>query len=589
MGIPADKLDMLFAPFTQADGSVTRKFGGTGLGLSICQRLVTMMHGRIRVESEVGKGTAFRIFLPLDYASEEQRYTMNAPPDMKGMNVLLVDKNDTARGILQEMLKSFDFNVTAVTFAREGMEVLRKAAPDMPYHLLLVDCNSRENNGYGMAEAIRAEPLLKPIVPKIIVITIYDPDDPASACQESEVQSGIDDFLIKPVSSSELFNAVMTVFGRNEAIVPRMSEDADSGKNIGIDKIKGARILLAEDNRVNQDVAAALLERAGMVVDVVENGEAAVAGIRTGPDYDAVLMDIQMPYMDGYEATRIIRNTLGLGDLPVIAMTAHALKGDREKCLEAGMNDYVSKPIDERALYTALVRWIKPGPRASTQAPSVQRPEEESRETMPDRIPGVDMTVGLEYLLGNTALYRKILRSSLETFEKVGEAMQKYLDEGNTLEVQRLTHTVKGISGHIGAQDLFQAASSINDTSRGGENGDLQSLGEIFLRELTKVVTSLKELFSATETSADDEALTGHNEKPDAATVAPMLREMKSFLEKNSSRAKGSLAALQTALRGPQFRELLDNLEEAMFLLDSERALSILSELATVLNIRLRE
>ena len=589
MGIPSDKLDILFAPFTQADGSVTRKFGGTGLGLSICHRLVTMMHGRIRVESELKKGTAFHIFLPLDYASEEQRYSMNAPPDLKGLNVLLVDKNNTARGILREMLESFDFDVTAVASAREGVEVLRKAVPDKPYHLLLVDCNTRENSGYEMAEAIHTDTLQKPIIPKVIVITMYDPDDLTSACQDSGIQSGIDDYLIKPVSSSELFNSVMTVFGKNEAIVPRMPEDTDDGKSIGIAEIKGASILLVEDNRVNQDVAVALLERAGLVVEVVENGEAAVNRIRTAPAYDAVLMDIQMPYMDGYEATRIIRSSLRLGDLPVIAMTAHALKGDREKCLEAGMNDYVSKPIDERALYTALVRWIKPGKREIRHEPPIERPKEESRETMPDHIPGLDTTVGLSYVLGNSELYRKILRSSLETFEKVADTIQKDLMEGNFREVQRLTHSVKGISGHIGAQDLFQAASSLNDRSRGGDNSDLQPLGETFFRELTRVVASLKDLFSANDPSAADTAMTGQNEKPDPAVVTSILREMHYFLEKNSSRAKRSLIALQTALSGPQYRHFLNNLEEAMYLLDSERAISILSELADVLNIRLRE
>jgi two-component system, sensor histidine kinase and response regulator len=590
MGIPQDKLDILFAPFAQADGSVTRRFGGTGLGLSICHRLVSLMQGRIWVESEGNKGTSFHIVLPMDCGLEKQRYSMNVPLGMDGINVLLVDKNETAREILREMLESFDFNVTAVASAQEGMEALQNVVPEKPFKLVLADSNVQETDRFEMAEVIHADPLLKPIGPKIILITTHDQEAIASRQQDNGAKSGVDGYLLKPVSSSELFNSVMEVFGKNEAIVPRMTDDFDGRKSIDFEQLKRAKILVVEDNPVNQDVAVAILERAGMSVDLAENGKVAVNMIKTGPVYyDAVLMDIQMPLMDGYEATRIIRAAPFFSDLPIIAMTAHALKGDREKCLDAGMNDYVAKPINMQTLYATLIRWIKHGRRKNLQEHSLQQPREVSWETMPDHIQGLDMTAGLSLVLGNTGLYRKILRSSLETFDNAAKATQDYLNGGNISEIERITHSVKGISGQIGAKALFQAASTLNHMLRLGEKTDLQPLGEKFIKELTGITTSLGDLFQGNGPRETNTVITGTNAQLDSAVLTPIMRETKVLLEKNSSRARHSFIALKKILADSQHRDILGGLEEAMYLLDSDKALSILSELANVLGIDLRE
>jgi len=517
MGIPQDKLSILFAPFTQADGSVTRKFGGTGLGLSICHRLVSLMQGQIRVESEMGKGTAFHVILPLEYGPEEQPYRMTAPPDVKGMNVLLVDKKDTVRELLREMLESFDFNVTAVASAREGMDALHNAVHVNPVTLVLVDSNASEINGCKMAEVIHADPLLTPIVPKIILITMHDRKFTSPGRQDYGEESGADGYLVKPVSSSELFNSVMEVFGKNEAIVPRMTIDINGRKNIDIEQIKGARILLAEDNKVNQEVAVAMLERAGMYVDVAEDGIAAVDMIKTGPVYDAVLMDIQMPLIDGYEATRIIRAASIFKDLPIIAMTAHALKGDREKCLDSGMNDYLTKPVNMQNLYATLVHWIQPGRRAGVKEDSRQQQKEASLAAIPDHIPGIDLVDGLNLVLGNKELFRTILRSSLKTYSSTSKATQNLLKDGNLKELKEISHSVMGTSGQIGAQSLFQAASALNSMLRSEDKTGLQPLGEKFIWELKRVITSLGDLFLENDFCKTNIKKTGTKAKSDPA------------------------------------------------------------------------
>ncbi len=590
MGIPRDKLKILFAPFTQADGSVTRKFGGTGLGLSICHRLVRMMAGRILVDSQVGKGTTFRIYIPFDYDVEAQHYSMTAPADMQGMKVLLVEKTEPARKILWEMLKSFGFNVTATASVREGMKALTKAVPENPFHMVVVDSNKLHDEEFLLTEAIHSHPLLQSSVPKIIMITMYKGDGPASARQSDRAKAPIDECLIKPVSSSELFNAIMEVFDKSEALIPRTADEADEGLQTDIERIRGAKILLAEDNPINQEVVIALLDRIGLSVDVAENGEEALNQVGSQPDYDAVLMDVQMPLMDGYEATRRLRRIFHLQDLPVIAMTAHALKGDREKCLAAGMNDYVTKPIDMQVLYSTLMKWVRVGKVKQSNSIATKHSQSEIfRETMPEQIAGINVAAGLAQVLGNSGLYRKILQSSLELFENAATTLPLLLGTGDIAEIQRLTHSLKGTSGHIGAEALFQAVSHLNRLAATENQAELPAIGERCIQELTRIIDALRPLFPKMSSNAAGTMENKDTEIPDSKIVAPVLYEMKSYLEKNNSKALHSFTALKAALEGFQYNELLDDLETAMYALDSDKAMSVLGELANILSIQLQK
>jgi CheY-like chemotaxis protein/HPt (histidine-containing phosphotransfer) domain-containing protein len=578
MGIAKEKLGELFSPFTQADGSITRKFGGTGLGLSICHRLVSMMNGTIRVESTLEQGTTFFISLPLNCGSASKHYLMKAPPEMRGLKVLLVESKDTSRTILRQILKSFDFKVTAVASLGDGLQVLKEAAPSTPFDLVVADPGNRESTTVELTNTIRSHSLLQSALPKIIMITTQGEENTAKELERNR-RYPVDAYLFKPVSSSDLFNAVMEVFGKTEAIVPRLPDTTGhSDQYIDLEAVKGAKILLVEDNLINQEVATAMLSRLEGRVDIADNG--------WEPTYDAVLMDVQMPVMDGFAATRLIRAERRFSELPVIAMTAHALKGDREKCLQAGMNDYVSKPIDEYELYAALTRWIQPTEKVASPPPAKPTLKEEAWDTPSERIPGLDFAFGLNQVLGNTGLYRKVLRLALANFSRAREAILSQLTAGDIEAARHLSHNVKGVAGNIGATDLCRAADELDGCLRKAPHTNRHQLTENFVREIGKVITSLTALdlespvHNATKETKDTR---------DPAAVATVLREMKVYLDRNSSKANRSFLILKEMLNAPTYREMLAHLDDALYMLDSEKAQSVLIKLADMLNIPLLE
>jgi CheY-like chemotaxis protein len=352
IGIPRNRQKAIFDAFTQADGSTTRRYGGTGLGLSICERLVTLMHGKIWTESEPGRGSTFHFTAEFALAQDRLPSEIEKAPsvDVRGMRTLIVDDNATNRAILTGFTRGWGMQATAVESGALALDELRQRALEgRPYQLLILDVAMPEMDGFTLAARIRTDPLLSPS--SIMMLTSADLNDAVARCR----QLGIHRYLVKPVSGGDLRTAIDECFvaqqARLEPVSARPLETAQAARPL--------RVLLVEDNPVNQKLATRLLERHGHQVRVAQTGREALAML-DADSFDVVLMDVQMPEMDGFETTRAIRNCVRTSTLPVIAMTAHAMKGDRERCLAAGMDDYISKPISQNELFR-LLDAIAPG------------------------------------------------------------------------------------------------------------------------------------------------------------------------------------------------------------------------------------
>jgi len=468
IGMTAEQAAKLFQPFAQADSSTTRKYGGTGLGLTISKRLAEMMGGKIWVESNPGQGSTFSFTANLGLGKEKAKKRFKPASELRGTQVLVVDDNATSRSILQEMLESFSFEVSLASSGEEGITELEAASKDKPFELVIMDWKMPGMDGIEASRRIKDHKGLDKI-PAIILVTAYGREEVMQ--QADEV--GLEGFLLKPVSPSMLFDATMQAFGEAvpeiSRITQRKEQEAEALKHI-----QGARLLLVEDNEINQQVAREILEGAGLNVTLATNGLEAVNAVKEN-NYDAVLMDVQMPVMDGYTATREIRNLKSeIRNVPVIAMTAHAMAGDEDKSLQAGMNGHVTKPIDPDQLFATLQKWIQPSEkRAMTQTPVVSvAPSGEAKvvsieEWLPESLPGFDLADGLKRLQGNKKLYRKLLLDFATGYGKAGIEIREALDAKDFDRAHSLVHNLKGLAGNLSATGLQAAAVNMEKLVKG--------------------------------------------------------------------------------------------------------------------------
>jgi CheY-like chemotaxis protein/HPt (histidine-containing phosphotransfer) domain-containing protein len=475
IGMTAEQAAKLFQPFVQADTSTTRKYGGTGLGLTISKRLAEMMGGEIWVESQTGQGSTFNFTANFGLGKEKAKKRFKPTPELRGMKVLVVDDNATSRRILQEMLKSFSFEVSLAASGEEGITELEAASKDKPFELVIMDWKMPGMDGIEASKRIKHHIGLSKI-PPIILVTAYGREE---VMQQAE-QVGLEGFLLKPVSSSMLFDTIMQTFGEAVSEISRVAQRHEQEAE-ALKHIRGARVLLVEDNEINQQVAMEILEGAGLHVSLAENGQEAVSAVKE-KDYDVVLMDIQMPVMNGYEATGAIRSDPRFEDLPIIAMTAHAMAGDEDKSLKAGMNGHVTKPIDPGQLFATLQKWIKPSEkRAQVQQPEVPVESPESKKAVPEEnelpesLPGFDLATGLERLRGNKRLYRKLLLDFGAKYTRVGGEINKALDSKDLKEAHSLIHNLKGLAGNLAATGLHAASVNLEKLVKGVGKKTLQA------------------------------------------------------------------------------------------------------------------
>ncbi len=483
IGIPPDKIGKVFESFTQADGSVTRKYGGTGLGTTIAKQIVERMGGRIWLESQVGRGTTVHVVLTFPLAPPAPLALPRQPgPDLSGLRALIVDDHPTNRIIVREMVAVWGIVTSEASGGPEALEALASAEQrGKPFQLILLDAHMPEMSGYEFVEQARRIPAYA-CVPAVILTSAGGRGD-ADLC----ARLGISAYLLKPVKQADLYATLTAVMAPNAAPQGR----GVITRHALAEARRRLHILLAEDNPVNQRVAAAILERQGHHIVCTANGQEALSTLersasatsrRGGPGeppaFDLVLMDVQMPVMDGFEATRRIREheRYAGGHIPILAMTAHALKGDKERCTEAGMDDYIAKPVRPVTL-VEMVNRLTSGGAQPQPAASPTQPAEAER-------PVFDAEAAVQAVGGDPELYREVAGVFLEDSPKRLTEARAALERGDAETLRRAAHTLKGAAGAVSAFRVQQAALQLENAARAGGDGTCGGLVERLQGEL---------------------------------------------------------------------------------------------------------
>ncbi len=567
IGLTEEQISRLFQSFEQGDASTTRRYGGTGLGLAICKNLATLMHGHVGVESAPDKGSTFWFTARLAI-SQSQRRKLVPSKNLNGLRLLIVDDNEAALQALAETLEQMTFKVDKAESGQAAVVAVRQAAAQgQPYAMVLVDWLMPGTNGIETIAAIRALDIHP--MPQVALATAHGRQE----VMHQADAAGIDTVLIKPISPSLLFDALMRALGNpDDAGTTRVVKPDISLENLT--PLRGARILLAEDNAINQQVAIEILVDAGFHVEVADNGKIAVSMVESG-QYDIVLMDMQMPVMSGLEAAQLIRRQARFAKLPIIAMTANVMQADRQRCYEAGMDDFVAKPIEPDALFQKLVKWIAPRePSQGLPRPTAAQTVQESpRETpFPAHIEGIDMGVGLRRMMGKTQRYISILRSFCETKDHADLEIRQAWESDKTQDAIRMAHTVKGLAGQIGANALAERAQALERALEEGATADTtEQLLNTFSQALATQVGAILAALSVPDSTVQDSAASPSSpEQRDA-----ILRQLAAMLANDDAKAERLIADHSVTLMAcmpEQFRALRQAVRE----FDFEQALALL-------------
>ncbi len=464
MGIQKQKLGLISASSAQADGSTTRRFGGTGLGLAISRQLVEMMGGRIWVESEPGQGSTFHFTVVLGRQPVQQRARPPRLVDVNDLRVLSIDDNATNRYILHETLHSFGCRPAEAHDGLIGLQMIKDAfLEEDPYDLVLLDMQMPNMGGLEVLSAIRKIPALK----SVPVIMLSSVDTLNSLANRKEL--GWSAYLTKPVKQSQLLDSMMTALGENVIDDARRRALEVNQTTAARPPDASLRILLAEDNEINQRLARIMFERAGHQVICAGNGREAVEMLYEN-DVDMIFMDVQMPEMDGIEATAVIRSNSDWNHIPIIAMTAHAMRGDRERFLDAGMDDYISKPIRTDDVLEAIQRQLQPPVKTSSAA------EQDDAEIGP---PVLDREGAMQRIDCDEDTFDEFLEMLVAQVATQVTDMQTAIQTGRAYEVERIAHSMKGGSASLGADRLRDAAYVLEQL---GADGDLSTVDNAFAR-----------------------------------------------------------------------------------------------------------
>ena len=514
IGIRPEQRDKLFQSFSQADSSNTRKYGGTGLGLSISKQLAEMMGGQVGVESEYGQGSTFWFTARLGIDSTQQR-NLVPKPDLRGVRVLVVDDNENARAVITELLQEMTFKVTAVESGTAGLRALREyAGTAQAFEVVLLDWRMPGMDGIETARQIQALGLSPS--PHLILVTAYGREE---VFNEANAQK-LDAVLVKPLNASLLFDTLMRVLSTDED--PRESQ-APAAAAPDTRRLQGARILLVEDNALNQEVAKALLEEVGCTVLVANHGAEAILRMQDSQPVDLVLMDMQMPVLDGVSATQTLRQNPAYADIPIIAMTANAQEKDRERCFEAGMQAFMTKPIQPQDLFDTLSHWLAPRRASPAVAPTIRHPEPagEDRPCLLRPVPGLDSAAGMARALHKCSLYRSLLEKFIAQQNTFARAMETALAADDRATAERLAHTTKGMAATIGANLIQYRADRLESALR--EGADATTVNEHFTQLIAVQNPFLLALANAL---AEAQTAQVNSVPPASAPVSPSTPEL---------------------------------------------------------------
>lgn len=487
IGMSQKEIGKLFRPFTQADASITRKFGGTGLGLTISKRLVEMMGGRIWVESTPGVGSNFIFVARFQKTEKKLNYSLSALNDLLGLRVLAVDHNESSLQILKDYLESFALDVAVARNGQDALNLVRRANEERnPFGLVILDWKMPEMDGIALAQKLREITFLS-FRPKVLLIYAGGQDEMLLQLDNEAV----DGILAKPFQQSKLLDAVTKVSGRSVLSTGKFKIISAQLNPELISQIRGARLLLVEDNEINRQVAQELLEGFGLDVTTAENGEEAIALLNEA-QFDGVLMDMQMPVMDGVTATREIRKNPHFSKLPIIALTANVMVSEQNEFLDAGITDHIGKPIDPDRLVATLAKWVRPT-RTTGRIPVGQKVKNSAPEPLPD-LPGINVAEIVRRIGGNVALYFSLLDKFRVKQWNFATSFREALAANDQDTAERLAHTLRGIAGTLGAESLQDLARLLESSIKKGESGEVDSLLARVDKELAIFIASIDQV-----------------------------------------------------------------------------------------------
>jgi len=574
IGLTNEQQGIMFQEFSQADSSTSRKFGGTGLGLAISKKLANLMGGDTWVESEYGVGSKFCFNAIFGQQEQKKRDKFVSASELGTLKVLACDDNATARLIIAEAISTFSYDVVTVESGKAAITELEKN----PYDLFIVDWKMPEMDGLKTIEVLKKDDRFSDL--PIIMVTAFGREEIALKAREL----GVNGFITKPFAYSMLFNTIMEIFGQEVRI--SRSRQARGEKHLeALEKIRGAQLLIAEDNEINVQVAQELFEGAGFLVEIAVDGKEAlnmVAASGVPSKYDLIFMDIQMPIMDGYTSTQEIRKLEHYKDLPILGLTADAMSGVREKCIESGMMDYITKPIDQDDAFGKLVKWIdkdlikKKSIGSDKQA--IKKPDPDEQLIIPE-IKGV-LTHKAHKKLGIAInSYINILKKFYNSNIGFIEGLKSEYNEGNIETTIRMLHTMKGVSGNIGAVDLQAYSLKAENLVKENKNVDIETI----ISEFEEILNPILESIFKTLIEPDKQKEEKPKAKVSLESIKPQLDEIKKMLENDDGDAIDKIKLLKGQLGNNQEYLQLEN-NTSMY--DFEEALISLEKLTNAITVK---